>query len=385
MHRPAVERLPPLPGVADFNRNAEINRNQWPTSFRNWWPTSSGIRINSEPNWDFVQKAAKAARWLGYVPFDRIRDERNAEPEILRPEHPISTGFGQLYASCLLDVPGLEAVLPYVSASAPEPLQPYRIIFVGEKSSLRDKLRPLAQEIGAELVLPTGEASDTIIAGIASRAAADGRPAVVLYFSDFDPSGLQMPVSVARKLQALRDLEHPDLQIEVHRVALILDQVTEFGLPSTPLKETERRADKWQAIWGREQTEIDALIALHPGAVHDLAEQAIAPFYDPTLQQRARRPAAEWEAKARQELLSSENYPAACSVIENALEGVSAAVNALKQAQANALAILPRLHTRIPAPDPVIEAVPPDPLFTSRDAFCTASLRLIAAKRLEGE
>jgi hypothetical protein len=28
----------------------------------------------------------------------------------------------------------------------------------------------------------------------------------VLYFSDFDPSGYQMPVSVSRKLQALRDL-----------------------------------------------------------------------------------------------------------------------------------------------------------------------------------
>src|SRR6476659_7983307 len=30
--------------------------------------------VNDDPTWDFVQKAAKAARWLGYVPFDRIRD-----------------------------------------------------------------------------------------------------------------------------------------------------------------------------------------------------------------------------------------------------------------------------------------------------------------------
>ena len=172
------------------------------------------------------------------------------------------------------------------------------IIFIGEKSSLGSELRPLAEHIGAELLLPTGEISNTLIAGIAASAAADGRPAAVLYFCDFDPAGWQMPVSVSRKLQALRDLEHHDLQIEVHPVALTLDQVVAFGLPSTPLKETERRADRWQAIMGREQTEIDALIALRPGVVRSLAEQAITPFYDPTLQQRARELAAAWEAQA---------------------------------------------------------------------------------------
>jgi hypothetical protein len=38
------------------------------------------------------------------------------------------------------------------------------------------------------------------------RAAEDGRPSVVLYLSEFDPSGHNMPIVVSRKLQALRDL-----------------------------------------------------------------------------------------------------------------------------------------------------------------------------------
>ena len=170
----------------------------------------------------------------------------------------------------------------------------------------------------------------------------------------------------------------------MHPVALTLDQVVAFGLPSTPLKETERRADRWQAIMGREQTEIDALIALRPGAVRSLAEQAITPFYDPTLRQRARELAAEWEAQAWQELLSSENYPAACTAIEKALDGVSAAVDALKKVQAEAEAMLPRFDRVISAPEPIIEAAAPDPLFTSHDDYHTASLRLIAVKRLGG-
>ena len=29
-----------------------------------------------------MQRAAKSARWLGYLPFDRIHDARNAEPVV---------------------------------------------------------------------------------------------------------------------------------------------------------------------------------------------------------------------------------------------------------------------------------------------------------------
>ena len=62
-----------------------------------------------------------------------------------------------------------------------------------------------------------------------------------------------MSISVSRKLQALKALEFGGLDIEVHRVALTPDQVREYGLPSTPLKDTERRADKWTAAMGVEQ------------------------------------------------------------------------------------------------------------------------------------
>ena len=66
----------------------------------------------------------------------------------------------------------------------------------------------------------TGDMSHTRLFEIARRANKDGRPTVMLYFADFDPSGWCMPVTVARRLQALRDLQFPDLDIEVRRVAL---------------------------------------------------------------------------------------------------------------------------------------------------------------------
>ena len=112
-----------------------------------------------------------------------------------------------------------------------------------------DELSPVATEVEGELILPTGEVSIMMVAEMADRIDADGRPAVVIYFADFDPSGWQMPISVSRKLQALKTQRYPDIEVEVHRAAVTLQQAEDYDLPSTPLKETEKRGTRWkQAI-----------------------------------------------------------------------------------------------------------------------------------------
>jgi hypothetical protein len=65
-------------------------------------------------------------------------------------------------------------------------------------------------------------------------------------------------------------------------------------LPSTPLKDTERRGDRWREAMGIEQTEIDALAALRPELLQQLARDAIGPFYDATLERRVTRARQEW-------------------------------------------------------------------------------------------
>jgi hypothetical protein len=152
--------------------------------------------------------------------------------------------------------------------------------------------------------LPTGEISDTQLHHMASVAIRDGRPLVVAYFSDADPAGWQMPVSVARKLQALKVLRPGLPDFSVHRVALTPAQVREYGLPSTPLKDTERRADKWRAAWGVEQTEVDALASLQPQLLSQIARQALDGFFDHTLARRIARYRSEWLARA-QELIAA--------------------------------------------------------------------------------
>jgi hypothetical protein len=143
--------------------------------------------VNSDAMWEwFSDIAMKAARWLGYVPFERIVDERNAAPELylpLRSEVEPERSNGEQ-----IIIPGADKAMPGFTSSPWPVVQSYRIILIAEKVSLRPVLLPIAREVGGELLLPTGEPSDTMIAELAARCASDSRPSVVLYSSDFDPS-----------------------------------------------------------------------------------------------------------------------------------------------------------------------------------------------------
>jgi hypothetical protein len=167
---------------------------------------------------------------------------------------------------------------------------------------LEEVLLPIAQRFQADLYLPTGEISDTLLWRIARDGAADGRPLVVFTVTDFDPSGYQMSVSIGRKLQALRDLLFPNLEFEVVPVALTAQQVRDLGLPSTPLKETEKRADKWREAFGVEQTEIDALATLRPLDLERIVIEAIDPYYDATLSRRVVAAKIAWKEAAQEAL-----------------------------------------------------------------------------------
>jgi hypothetical protein len=160
---------------------------------------------------------------------------------------------------------------------------------------------PIAEQFEADLYLPTGEISDTLVYQIAKEADDDGRPLVMFTLSDCDPAGHQMPVSIARKLQAFKDLFFPDLSFEVVRVALTPEQVGEEDLPSTPLKKGEKRASRWREAFGIDQTEIDALTTPSKRPVlQRILRQAFKPYIDRTLSRRVAEAKAEWDAAAQE-------------------------------------------------------------------------------------
>jgi hypothetical protein len=134
-----------------------------------------GVYRNTDADWVWlVDVAGKAARWLGYVPFERIIDNRNAAPMIHYKARVAPRAFVSI---------GLEVAIPDVEDLNPQPYaegfdarQAFHFAIFGEKASLEDVVLPIARAMQADLYLPTGEISDTLLFQIAKDAAADGRP-----------------------------------------------------------------------------------------------------------------------------------------------------------------------------------------------------------------
>jgi hypothetical protein len=272
---------------------------------------------NTESDWLWLSGVAvKAARWLGYIDFERILDARNSEPIIHRkawvePSSWVSVGLN-------VEIPDAGDIEPGVGAEGFVARQAYCFVIFGEKTSLEEVLNPVAKQHEADLYLPSGEISDTLLYRIAKDANEDGRPLIVITASDCDPAGYQMPVSIARKLQALRNLLFNDLKFEVVPATLTVEQVRELGLPSTPLKETEKRADRWRDAFGIEQTEIDALATLRPEVLRDIVTRAFDPYFDRTLQARVDEAESEWYDDAESVIAEETDDPLLAELREKA-------------------------------------------------------------------
>lgn len=338
---------------------------------------------NTDADWTWLQgHVAKSARWLGYVPFDSIVDERNDEPatrliDVHRPGRPFVSVDAQV------SLPDADDLTPYVGLGGFTAVQPYHLVIVGEKSSLRPVLSHVADLFGADLYLPNGEISDTQIHMMASRAAdpaGAGRPTAVFYFADCDPAGWQMPISVSRKLQAFRAIGY-DFEFQVHRVGLTPNHVREYSLPSAPLKDTEKRADGWTQAMGVQQTEIDALAALQPGLLDQMARDAIAPFFDATLARRVARAERDWLRAARQAVEDQTD------VDLGPLREQAGAQLAEKEAEIQAILDTIQVDADVfdlpdvpDVPEPQLDSDQPEPLCDSRWDFARQCRRLIESK-----
>jgi hypothetical protein len=339
--------------------------------------------VSDEESWTFLEKASNYARWLRYVPFESIVDQRNDAPtvRIHEPKEPwpfINVGID-------VDLPDADDITPKLGVLNFEGVQPYRIVMVGEKSSLYGILDPISNNFGTDLYLPTGDISNTHIYRMAKAGAEDGRPMVVLYFADCDPSGWNMGIAISRKLQAFKVSHFPALEFEVHRAALTVDQVREFQLPSTPLKASERRADKWREAFGVEQTEIDALATLRPDLLRQVARDAIAPFYDFELDRRVNAAREEWIDRALEIVnsqLPGERLARVHAEAERKLTEMREQINELN----NALRIdvddfdlpaieIPQAHLTL--------GLAPEPLIDSRWSWLEQTRRLKASRAYE--
>ena len=243
---------------------------------------------NTERCWDFLNAASKAARYLELVEPGAFVDRRNPEPRIYaggsHAEPTIEVSDPSWSGTAIPDFPGL----PDYHVYSFEGRQRYHLEIWCEKSTMNDVLIPLCQNYGINLVTGVGEMSITAVLQLAERFEA-GRPVRVFYVSDFDPAGQSMPVAVARKVEYFQRQKGYEADVRLFPVVLTVDQVRQFRLPRTPIKETEKRAGHFEDRYGAGAVELDALEALYPGQLQRILTTEIRRYHDSGLSRRVDR------------------------------------------------------------------------------------------------
>jgi hypothetical protein len=241
------------------------------------------------------------ARYLGLVRIEDIIDRKNPDPHV-------NARYDWEYwqrPSFSIDVPELADPYVWTYGYDTPNAQPYHLEVWCEKSTMDDVLLPVCARLGANLVTFEGEVSITAVCvGLVKRiAASQGKPARIWYISDFDPAGNSMPVATARKLEwAIRAGGWSDLDVRLTPLALSADQVRAYRLPRKPIKDTERRAARFEDAFGAGATELDALEVLHPGELTRLVESALSPYYDQEAARAVRAQDQALKAAVRQEI-----------------------------------------------------------------------------------
>ncbi len=300
---------------------------------------------NTERCWNDLNLSAKAARYLGLVPVDAFIDARNPPAHVYhgkdyKPSEP--------FLSIETDEWSLPSIAPSLDYSlefpTPEPYgylfspedQPYMIEIWCEKSTMNDVLLPICNRYHTNFVTGLGFLSITSVQHLLNRAQASGKPARILYISDFDPAGSFMPQQIARQIEFWLQQKNLDLDIALMPLALTRDQVIKFELPRIPIKDTDRRAANFEEKHGEGAVELDALEALYPGSLSDIVNGAISQFVDHGLRARLREAEddaeawveAEWDRRTR---FSQERFYQIADQVQSIAEGYRERLTAMSE------------------------------------------------------
>ena len=122
-----------------------------------------------------------------------------------------------------------------------------------EKDALSGVFEEITYEYGVTLVVGRGYNSWSAYKGAANRISEQKKPAVILYFGDFDPSGEDI-------VRALKEgLAFFGISPKIEKVALTRQDVVDYHLPPDFTKKTDTRAKKFVEKYGDIAVELDAL------------------------------------------------------------------------------------------------------------------------------
>ncbi|UCC31056.1 MAG: hypothetical protein JSU86_02030 [Phycisphaerales bacterium] len=171
--------------------------------------------------------------------------------------------------------------------------QPVYVELWLEKDALAGVLADVTYPWDVPLMVSRGYASITYLYSAAEAIRDQGKPCYLYHFGDYDPSGQNIAVNIERRLREFA----PDAEIHFEKVAVTLQQIEEFNLPTRPTKKTDTRAKGFKG----ESVDVDAI---PPKILRELAVQCIVQHIDEAALERTQRVEAA-ERKAIYEIIET--------------------------------------------------------------------------------
>lgn len=293
---------------------------------------------NTTTCYNFLKDASVAARVLGYVPLDGIKDEESdvttvheyAEHDLGHHHDLVENVHGlswpeipEIGETAGLHRDDIEEMASHLGRRYANELrqfveidnasqQPFHIEIWSEKTPPAS-LHDLARRYGVNLIVTgTGDLSYQVAYNLARRINRAKKPGVILYLSDFDPKGDNMAQAMAGKVAWLNLIDKLDQRVVIQQLAVTPDQIDRYGLPRTPIdyeadpgstgeKAYQTLVDDWERRKGHGATELQALWRDEQRFVDEI-EPVLSSLYDGDLDEAIRRTKTEWQREAAEDL-----------------------------------------------------------------------------------
>lgn len=143
-----------------------------------------------------------------------------------------------------------------------------------EKDALSGILIPVCMKLDIRFTANKGYSSSSAMYEAGRRfSKQEGKELHLFYFGDHDPSGIDMTRDITDRVE----LFSYGSGIEIHRLALNMDQVREWNPPKNPAKETDARFAGYAAEFGHSSWELDAV---KPEDLEELVKDAVRELID---------------------------------------------------------------------------------------------------------
>lgn len=229
------------------------------------WASAAGI-LNRPESYDKLGDIISDGRMAGFIDWNSIVDRSRASYANRHWEKPSQTIK--------------EAARAYATDKWLN--QPHYVEVWVEKEALEDVLGRACSPLDVRFFACKGYTSQSSMWEASQRLLRKsdaGKEVHIIHLGDHDPSGIDMSRDIFSRLGVF-----VGTKVHVQRIALNMSQVQRYRPPPNPAKTTDSRFKDYQAKYGDESWELDAL---EPALLVDLITRAVKQFRDEKLWEEA--------------------------------------------------------------------------------------------------